>query len=37
MLEAHMGDKSREKVSWKGSREKSVFLIREPEEMQGGL
>lgn len=32
-----MGDESREKVSWKGSKEKSVFLIMKPEEMQRGL
>lgn len=33
-----MGDESREKVSWRGSREKTVhsFLIRKAEEMQGG-
>lgn len=32
-----MGDESREKVSWKGSGEKSVFLIMRPEEMRGRL
>lgn len=37
MLEAQMGDESRQKVSRKGSRDKSVFLIRKAEEMQEGL
>lgn len=37
MLEAQMGDESRQKVSRKGSRDKSVFPIRKTEEMQGGL
>lgn len=37
MLEAQMGDESRQKVSRKGSRDKSVFLIRIAEEMQEGL
>lgn len=37
MLEAQMGDESRQKVSRKGSRDKSGFLIRIAEEMQEGL
>lgn len=37
MLEAQMGDESTQKVSRKGSKDKSVFLIRKAQEMQGGL